>query len=510
MFSQKDLDQIAAKGMEVGAVEAQIDNFIKGFDFLKIDRAARIGDGILSISEQEKAAYIDLYKKESKEQVVCKFVPASGAASRMFKNLFSFLESSKDGDALPDDNDFIKAFFASINDFAFVNQLDDKLKSAGKGSLEENMASKNFHSIVGMLVEAQGLNYGKMPKGLLAFHNYRSGSRTPFEEHLMEGVGYGASKGRKVHLHFTVSAEHEERFRDLLEDALPALQVASGLYFEVSFSQQESATDTIAVDMNNVPFRNLDGSILFRPGGHGALISNLNKISADLIFVKNIDNVVPDRLKKETIENKQLIGGVLLSFQQKYFQFLASYEKGENLIALNQEVKAFLIEKTGFQFSESFDGLQESSQTDFLKTLLNRPIRVCGMVKNEGEPGGGPFWVQAKDGSTSLQIVESAQIDFDQADQAKLVADATHFNPVDLVCGVNDYTGNKFDLLSFRDPETGFIAYKSKDGKELKAQELPGLWNGAMAFWNTIFVEVPVITFNPVKTVNDLLRDEHQ
>lgn len=510
MFSQKDKEQIAAKGMDLTLVNDQIDNFIKGFDFLNIDRAATVGDGIFSISEEDRGGFIGLYNRDSREQVVCKFVPASGAASRMFKDLFAFLESSENGQDLPEGNAFIQQFFASFKDFAFAKKVDSLLSAGGEGSLEENIAAKNFHKIVAYVVTAQGLNYGQMPKGLLAFHDYRSGSRTPFEEHLMEGIGYGVSKGNKVHLHFTVSPEHEERFRELLEEALPALQIASGFFFEVSFSQQEPATDTIAVDMDNQPFRNGDGSILFRPGGHGALLANLNKIKADLVFVKNIDNVVPDRLKKETIENKQLIGGVLLYFQQQYFSFLEAYEKNGNLASLNVEVHEFLKNDAGFQFAADFESLDVDKQAEILKDILNRPIRVCGMVKNEGEPGGGPFWVKGKDGNNSLQIVESAQIDFSKEDQKKLVSEATHFNPVDLVCSLKDFKGNKFDLLSFRDPETGFIAYKSKDGKELKAQELPGLWNGAMAFWNTIFVEVPVVTFNPVKTVNDLLRDEHQ
>ncbi|MEM9987451.1 MAG: DUF4301 family protein, partial [Bacteroidota bacterium] len=346
-------------------------------------------------------------------------------------------------------------------------------------------------------------------KGLLQFHQYDNHTRTPAEEHLVEAANYATIGGGTAYLHFTVSPEHRERFQALIDEKKDHYERLFGVTLDVSFSEQKPSTDTIAVDMENQPFRMDDGGILFRPGGHGALIENLNDIDADLVFIKNIDNVVPDRIKGETYRYKQAIAGKLLEYQQQIFAYLSALDEGgdENLI---EEVEKFLKEVLCVLPAEDYLTQNLSEKIESLKALLDRPIRVCGMVKNEGEPGGGPFWVKNGKGVISLQIAESAQIDTDDPEQKGIMANATHFNPVDLVCSLRNRQGEKYDLLNFRDPSTGFIAYKSKNGRELKAQELPGLWNGAMANWNTIFVEVPIVTFNPVKIVNDLLRPNHQ
>ncbi|MCD4720334.1 MAG: DUF4301 family protein, partial [Desulfobacula sp.] len=353
------------------------------------------------------------------------------------------------------------------------------------------------------------LDYGKLPKGLLKFHRYEHSNRVALEEHLVEAAMYGVSKNKKAYVHFTVSPEHLEKFKTQVDQVKDEYEKLFDITFEISYSVQKSSTDMIAVDMNNEPFREKDGSLLFRPGGHGALIENLNDLEADLIFIKNIDNVVPDRLKEITTTYKKVIGGLLLKLQSKTFEFLKELEKSEstNLI---EKIEAFAQSDLNIKIPNGFNELGPDEKKSFLFRHLNRPIRICGMVKNEGEPGGGPFWVKNSKGEVSLQVVESSQVNASDEEQMKILQSSTHFNPVDLVCGTRNYKGESFDLHEFIDPETGFISIKSKDGKNLKAQELPGLWNGAMADWITIFVEVPIITFNPVKTVNDLLRPQHQ
>ncbi|WP_020530047.1 DUF4301 family protein [Flexithrix dorotheae] len=515
MFSEKELDQFTAQGIEVSAIKSQIENFRKGFPFLKAVKAATLGDGIISLSENDINNSGELYDQLSEELEVLKFVPASGAASRMFKALFSFVDtysgSEEDYKKYFSDKgtNSIFAFFKRLDDFAFYEDLKKYFEENG-ASLEQLHLQKEFVKILEALLNEDGLNYGGLPKGLLKFHNYEDKARTPFEEHLVEGANYCKDKKGRVNLHFTVSPEHESKFKEKLNEVVDAYEKEFRAIFDISFSQQKKSTDTIAVDMDNEPFKEEDGSILFRPGGHGALIENLNDSKADIIFIKNIDNVVPDRLKGTTYLYKKALGGVLLKFQQKTFEYLKLIEAGEVDSGKLAEITSFVEKELCILPPEGFANKSDEVKIDYLKSKLNRPIRVCGMVKNEGEPGGGPFWVENSDGTTSLQIVESAQLDMEDEAQKAIAMGATHFNPVDLVCGVKDYKGEQFNLLEFRDPSTGFISYKSKNGKELKAQELPGLWNGAMAFWNTIFLEVPIITFNPVKTVNDLLRDEHQ
>ena len=512
MFSEKDLAQIQSRGSSLAEVERQIENFRTGFPYLKIAKAATIGDGIIKLDNEQLKRFVDLYDKKLSEKKVVKFVPASGAASRMFKALFATMNSYKGTDedqaSLESDQGFqsVYNFFKKITDFAFQVDLQEKLN--GEGSFDELIASRKHATILEYLLTEKGLGYGSLPKGLLKFHDYGDQSRTPAVEHLVEAANYCTVSGGKAYLHLTVSPEHREKFTSHIAAEKVAVEQQFGVEIEVSYSEQKPSTDTIAVDLENQPFRNDDGSILFRPGGHGALIENLNEIDADIVFIKNIDNVVPDRIKADTYTYKKALAGVLLNYQEKIFDYL---ERLENANYSNlAEIQSFLEKEICVLPPSGFESYSEAEKIDYFKAKLNRPIRICGMVKNEGEPGGGPFWAQNSDESVSLQIAESAQIDKNDPSQKDLMQNATHFNPVDLICSFRDKNGKPFDLLQYRDPKTGFISGKSKDGKELKAQELPGLWNGAMANWNTIFVEVPIITFNPVKTVNDLLRDQHQ
>jgi hypothetical protein len=496
--------KVLAQGMNPDTVDQQIENFKNGFPYLKITAPATPADGIKVLSEPELIHYTDTYPEKASKIEVVKFVPASGAASRMFKDLFSFLEG--DGDLSK--SAFTQKFISNLPKFAFFDDLDESLKSKGT-SIQACLDSGDAKKIVNELLSDEGLGYGSLPKGLLRFHSYPSENRTPAQEHLVEGVQYGIGKDNTVKIHFTVSPEHEEKFKAEIGKVLPDLKSTSGLEFEVTYSQQKKSTDTIAVTMENDPFEEEDGSLLFRPAGHGALLENLNDINADLIFIKNIDNVVPDRLKEPTKNYKMAIAGLLLEVQEKVFEALKGLDFGmtNESVGFAAEVYNSLL---GGKIPATISSGSLEEVGGFLKSKLNRPIRVCGMVRNTGEPGGGPFWIQEEDGSMSLQILETAQIDLTDSNSKTHFSASTHFNPVDLVCGTKDYKGNSFDLMKFRDMQAGFITEKSKSGRDLKALELPGLWNGAMAGWNTLFVEVPLITFNPVKTVNDLLRDEHQ
>ena len=513
MFTNSDQEQIIERGSNLAEIQNQISHFKKGFPFLKTVEAAGIGNGIVRLSEKECDHFVSFYEVSLNEGTVpLKFVPASGAASRMFQSLFSFQEvafNNKEA-AMQLDNPKNKAvgqFFDRIKDFAFYPLVLAKL-----GSLTHPCGAIKYLEILQTVLSPEGLNYGFLPKGLLDFHDYSGTSRTPAEEHLVEGALYGTDANGLVKLHFTVSPEHLSLFKAKCEMAAAIFEKRYEVKYEITFSEQKPSTDTIAVDENNEPFRTAEGKLFFRPGGHGALLENLNDLQADLIFVKNIDNVVPDRLKDETIKYKKAIAGLLLDRQQRIFNYLRMLDKPAVQLedSLLDEMTDYLEQELSTIPAGKAPLVEKSEKIKYLQLKFNRPIRVCGMVKNEGEPGGGPFWAIQADGTTTLQVVESSQIDLKNHQQAAIAAKATHFNPVDLVCGVRNYKGEKFSLPDFRDPETGFISSKSKDGKPLKAQELPGLWNGAMSDWLTIFAEVPVITFNPVKTVNDLLRAEHQ
>lgn len=506
MFSQQDLEILARKGIAPEKAEAQLASFASGFPYLELKSAASLDYGIVAIDEDAAVYYQDLWNKYlAANKQILKFVPASGAASRMFKNMFEFLSAAYDEPT----SDFEKKFFAEIEKFAFYGVLNAACQKNEGAGVAELVAAGKYKAVVENLLLPKGLNYGNLPKGLLLFHRYPEAARAALEEHLVEGALYAANGEGKVNLHFTVSPEHIEFFKALTEERKAIYEKRYAVKYHITFSVQKSSTDTIAAAMDNTPFRDEKGDLLFRPGGHGALIENLNELDADVIFIKNIDNVVPDRLKTTTVKFKQIIGGVLVSLQQKIFSYLQMLETGHYTHEQLLEMLYFLQTKL-FVKNPDTKLLEDSELALYIKGKLNRPIRVCGMVKNVGEPGGGPFIARNQDGTYSSQILESSQIDMNDEASKAIFNSATHFNPVDLVCAVRDKNGKPFDLLKYVDPKTGFISYKSKNGRELKALELPGLWNGAMSDWNTVFVEVPIETFNPVKTVNDLLRPQHQ
>ena len=506
MLTQEDKELLAKKGISEEKIAEQLACFKNGFPYLELSAAASIDNGgIMAPAENEKKDYLAAWDNYLKgDNKIVKFVPASGAASRMFKNMFEFLGADYD---VPT-TDFEKKFFANVHHFAFYDDLNAAcIKSTGK-DIDALVAGKNFKAVVSNLLEKVGLNYGALPKGLLKFHRYEDGVRTPLEEHLVEGALYAVGKTGKANVHFTVSTEHRELFKKLVDEKVGEYAAKFGIEYNISFSEQKPSTDTLAADMENNPFR-VDGKLLFRPGGHGALIENLNDIDADVVFVKNIDNVVPDRLKGDTVTYKKLLAGVLVTLQKKAFEYIELLDSGNYTHGQLEEMIRFVQQSLRCRRSDIKD-LEDTDLAIYLRKKLNRPMRVCGMVKNVGEPGGGPFLAYNPDGTVSLQILESSQIDMNDAEKKSMFEKGTHFNPVDLVCAIRDYKGKKFNLLEYVDKATGFISYKSKNGKDLKALELPGLWNGSMSDWSTVFVEVPLSTFNPVKTVNDLLREQHQ
>lgn len=464
-------------GLTPAALETQLKNFREGFPFLPVTRAASCGDGIrvLDAAGIEQAAA--RYDRAKESLRVVKFVPASGAATRMFKDLFEFVREGRR-------TAVVGELLANRRRFAFWPEL----RTIVGDDADELRTVEN--------IVAEGLRYGETPKGLVSFHRYGDEVRKAVEEHLVEGAQYAAAGG-EVKIHFTVSPEHLTRFEALLAEKIPGYESRFGVKYRISFSVQDPSTDTLAVNPDCTPFRRADGRLLFRPAGHGALIGNLGKIDADIVFVKNIDNVTTDARRGDTVLYKKALAGVLLALQERIFEYLMALEvPGAEL----EPIAAFIENELCVKLPKDYG-------TPLLRRVLNRPIRVCGMVRNEGEPGGGPFWVAGADGLETLQIAESNQI---APEKRKLMRSATHFNPVDLVCSFRTSKGGRFDLREFVDPATGFISRKSDGGRELLAQELPGLWNGAMARWNTVFVEVPITTFSPVKLVTDLLRPEHQ
>ncbi|MBR0116017.1 MAG: DUF4301 family protein [Prevotella sp.] len=505
MLSQEDLKQLQEKGITEEQIAVQLEEFKTGFPFLKLEAAAAIGKGIVAPDKEEREKAIEAWNayKAAGNKIV-KFVPASGAASRMFKNMFAFLTADYD---VPT-TDFEKNYFDNIEKFAFYDALDAKCVANNGMGIKQLVEKGEYKAVVANMLNGEGLNYGQLPKGLLLFHNYPEGPRTPMEEHLVEGALYAASNG-EANVHFTVSHEHMALFEKKVEEKKDCYAKKYGIHYNISFSEQKPSTDTVAANPDNTPFRTEDGKLLFRPGGHGALIENLNEIDADVIFIKNIDNVVPDRLKQETVDYKQVIAGVLVTLQKKAFEYLRLLDTGSYSHEQLEEIIRF-VQRDLCCRKNDIKLLEDAELVVYLRNKLNRPMRVCGVVKNVGEPGGGPFLTYNQDGTVSLQILESSQIDKSNAEYQKMFTEGTHFNPVDLVCAVKDYKGQPFNLPEFVDKTTGFISSKSKNGKELKALELPGLWNGAMSNWNTVFVEVPLGTFNPVKTVNDLLREQHQ
>ncbi len=512
-FSSADFLQIYEHGVPLEKVKEQLRIFKEGILKSVLVNPATVNHGILRFSEadfEQKAAFFDANKSKYKLE---KFVPASGAASRMFKFLTGFLNDFDLG------NESINAytnrkkdtqlplFIVGMDKFPFFTEIDKKVKELYPDFDTLARDYKNYYFIK-TLLSSDCFDFANKPKGILPFHKYPLNIVAPIEEHLHECAFYAASNNQSS-LHLTVSEDHQEQFESIIKEVKSKIEIKSNSKIAVSYSYQQKETDTIAVDLDNKPFRDENGMLVFRPGGHGALIENLNGIDADVVFIKNIDNVIQNNLLRNTFYKKAL-AGVLIEIQQQLFEYLNALEN-EKLDQENiDEILVFLKEKLNTTIADDFRKFKLKNQIDKLKKILNRPIRICGMVKNEGEPGGGPFWVTANDGSVTLQIVEASQIDVENPQQYKILAQATHFNPVDLVCGLKNYKNKKFDLKQFVDPDSGFIVYKTVAGHPIKGYELPGLWNGAMAHWITVFVEVPLFTFNSVKTVNDLLKQAHQ
>lgn len=511
MFSNKDIDQFRSKGISPESIEQQLENFYRGFPPVHLEAPATVGNGIIGLNESEIQQYIRSWEKNHQHLEVVKFVPASGAASRMFKDLYTFLETAG---MVSEKTHMEKArsleeFFTHISDFAFYKDLEEE---AGKRdlSVKDLLRAGKYLDLLKLFLEQEGLGYGRLPKGLIKFHKYKDRSRTSFEEHLVEGAELVKSNNNIVRLHFTVSPEHTDAFICHFKEVKNYYENLLSVRYEVSFSNQKSSTDIIAVDINNNPFRNENGEIIFRPGGHGALLENLNDVDYDIIFVKNIDNIAPDRIKQKTYMYKKLLSGILLEYQKNIFRYAEMLDRSIPDEQMLEEICTFMGKGICRFNPAEIKTISPDELCRLLLSKLNRPIRICGMVKNEGEPGGGPFWIRNKEDDLSLQIIESAQVDLSDPKQKEIFNSATHFNPVDIVCGTRDVRGKKFDLLKFRDPEMALISEKSIGVYPVNAQELPGLWNGSMAHWNTIFVEVPSETFTPVKTINDLLRPEHQ
>lgn len=508
-LTEADKKQLEEKGISKDKIIDQIETFKEGIPFVRLESAAVISNGISKFSEDEEEKLVQNFENAKDSISLLKFVPASGAASRMFKAMFNFLDTyDHKGETLESYLDrtkdkAVKSFLDGMENFAFYDLIRKRI--AGKATSKD----EEKYLFVKEMLLPEGLNFGFYPKGLLPFHNYGTYNATPFEEHLKEAVAY-AQVNNKANLHFTISEQHGELFNNEFSTAGQRVSKDTSTSFTVNYSYQKPSTDTIAVTLDNKPFRNTDGSLLLRPAGHGSLIENLNEQDADIIFIKNIDNVVVPRFSSEVAKSKKVLAGLLLKLQAKAFEYAEALDANNLSTEQLQKIKLFLEKELNVRFIDKFNSYSIGQQIEILKDKINRPIRICGMVKNEGEPGGGPFWIKDAQQHISLQIIESAQIDMENSHQVDILKNATHFNPVDLVCGVKNYKGEKYNLLNYVDTKQGFITQKTKEGKDLKALELPGLWNGAMAFWNTIFVEVPLVTFNPVKTVNDLLKPAHQ
>ena len=504
-LTDKDLAILEEKGISTEKFESQLKNLAEGFPYLKIVAPATPGAGITVTTPEMEEHSVDIWEKFlAGGGKVVKMVPASGAASRMFKDLFAFYNGRHD----KPDNDFMRLFFDEIENFAFFDRLNFLTLQLFEKSIPSLIKEKRYKDIIGTLLTSEGLSYGSLPKALLQFHKTMGGSRTPLEEHLAEGAQYAAGKNGHTYVHFTVSPEHRALMEAKIEESKGLLERRYGVELHVGMSEQKPSTDTVAVTLDGKPYYE-EGALFFRPGGHGALIENLNDIDADVIFIKNIDNVVPDSRRQSTNHFKKVLGGILVATKQKADRYCRILSKGTPSEEELSEMLRFLREVLFIRHDKA-DSMTREEKTAYLLEKLDRPMRVCGMVKNEGEPGGGPFVTIEADGTSSLQILESSQINPKDKEAVKMLKNATHFNPVDLACATKNYKGEKFHLPDFVDPATGFISEKSRKGVEIKALELPGLWNGAMSRWNTLFIEVPADTFNPVKTVNDLLRPAHQ
>lgn len=498
-FTQEDQEQIRHHGLSLSEAEAQVHCLNDAAHKVRVLRPAIPGDGIRVLSEERIAQLLDAYPQRIRGKKLLKFVPASGAATRMFKKWYGFLENLP-GDAL----EGLKKDFAR---YPFRRQLSDALEKQGL-SLESMEAEGKYRELLQFLLTSGGLDFGQLPKGLLPFHVYGEGVRTAFEEHWVEGAEYAAGSDGCIRLHFTVSPAHEEGFRRLAQQLEPKYASCTGLRYVLDFSCQQPQTDTVALDADGNLARHADGSLVFRPGGHGSLLHNLHALDADVVFVKNIDNVTVDALKADTYIYKKCLASLLIQLQQRCFALLETLDAGADASAL-AEIEDFLQQELLLVLPEAYARYSFAEKCACCRRLLDRPLRVCGMVRREKDPGGGPFWVENAAGDISLQIVETAEMDLDDAAQSALLDASQYFNPVDLVCGLKDYRGANFDLPAFVDRSRYFTAEKSLEGKPVRVLEHPGLWNGSMSDWNTLFVAVPLSTFTPVKTVEDLLRPAH-
>lgn len=502
MLTEKDLNQIKERNITEEQVEQQVAQLKRGTAYVKLIRPATVGDGILRLNSEQINEMSKAFDEDKEYYRFTKFVPASGAASRMFKDLFTFIENGEE-------TKFTEVFFAHIHCFAFAEDLEQACQKLYGMDIDTMLKEGRNADVVKALLLEGGLAYGKLPKALLKFHHYDEFDRLALEEHLVEAARYATDTQGVARLHFTVSTEHEKPFLEAIDRVKKEYEQKYGVSYDITYSFQKPSTDTVAIDANGELFRESNGKLLFRPGGHGALIENLNDLQQEIVFIKNIDNIVPESKAEVTIIYKKVLAGLLLRLQQQNFEYLEILDGGDVTEEELSEMIAFAREQLMIDIPDFVEQYDLYEKIDFLYGCLNRPMRVCGMVKNEGEPGGGPFWIKNTNDEVSLQIIESSQINHSKAGQENIFKASTHFNPVDLVCGCWNYKGDAFKLTDYVDPNTGFVSSKSKDGRELKALELPGLWNGAMADWITIFVEVPIETFNPVKTVNDLLKPMH-
>ncbi|RJP84083.1 MAG: DUF4301 family protein [Desulfobacteraceae bacterium] len=508
---KKDAYQIKANGLTEDTLYHQLATIEQGAPFTDLVRPCTVGDGIQRLSKDQIQQALMVHETEATGKKLIKFVPASGAATRMFKHLTVAYNSLLADAQFPDDHSDpeIIEFVTNCHKFAFYEDLKASLSQEGL-HCETLLSDRHFLPIFEHLISDKWLHYTALPKGSIKFHDYETGARTAFEEHLVEGAGYARPRTGECAIHFTVSPQHQEKIVSFLKPVIPAYEDRLLTQFHVSFSTQKNETNTIAVDLENRPYRQPDGSLLFRPGGHGALIDNLNTLDADVVFIKNIDNVAHERYLLQIVEWKKILCGLLIQIQQQVFRFLEQFHGHSSGHGLIPEAAEFVKKTLSRDLPDTFDASSMELKQQLLIDLLNRPLRICGMVPNAGDPGGGPFWTRSLNGETSLQIVETSQIDTGNPHQLSIANKLTHFNPVDLVCGIKNWRNKPFDLSRYVDDKAVFIANKTEGGHPIKALELPGLWNGAMAFWNTVFVEVPPITFNPVKEVTDLLRKGHQ
>lgn len=488
-------DEIQLKGMGLSAIDLfrQIELFTKEIQFLKLEKPCSVGDGVLHLNSSDCNRLVEGYDNYRQGVSIIGFVPASGAASRMFKHLHNYHPDTE--------NDLTEEFILHFSSFPFVGKLSAKMRIEGI-SLEDAMANDDWASIFDYILNKKGLNYDDQLKGMVLFHRYGDQYRTAFEEHLHEFLKYGRQTDGKSRLHFTLAPQHLDTVSKFMNQTMGNFQYEE---IELTYSVQEKSTDTLALNKDNEPIRDANGKLVFRPGGHGALIHNLQKLQADVIYIKNIDNVTTESQVADTVYYKKIIGGFLLELKRQVNHYLNELETG------NENILEEVLEFIHLRFQPGIPIGQTTEQLiQYAKLRLDRPIRVCGMVRNEGEPGGGPFWVKMPGGYISKQIVEKSQLEPDNVQQLKIFKSSTHFNPVDIVCSIRKRDGSNYNLENFIDYSTGFISEKFQQGHVIKALELPGLWNGSMALWNTVFVEVPISTFNPVKTVNDLLRPGHQ